>query len=146
VRFRLYAAAEMSPPLRPTMGILTAPPAVGAVAFLSSSVGPPDRIAEFLIAYALLQLLLLVRLLPWIAKQPFAASWWAFGFGIDAVGIAPLLLIQHGGTGPVVTVAPILFVFANLAIGALAVGTLVLIAQGRFLPAIAPSVRPPVRQ
>lgn len=135
VRFRLYKAAEMPPPLRPTLGILLAPPAVGAVAFLSTSVGPPDRIGAFLIGYALLQVLLLIRLLPWIAKQPFAASWWAFGFGIDALAIAPLLFIQQGGTGPLVSLAPVLFVFANLAIGALAVGTLVLMAQGRFLPA-----------
>lgn len=134
IRFRLYATPEVPPPLRPTLGILIAPPTVGAVAYLSASAGPPDHVAEYLIGYGLLQVLLLLRLLPWIATQRFAASWWAFGFGIDALATAPLIHIQHGGGGPLAVLAPILFVFANLAIGALAVGSLMLLLQSRFNP------------
>jgi tellurite resistance protein len=134
VRFRLFAVPALPPPLRPTMGILLAPTAVGAVAYLSVSVGPPDRIAEYMVGYGLLQAALLLRLLPWIGTQPFAAPWWAFGFGIEALAIAPLLFIQHGGGGPLAMLAPILFVLANLVIGALLVGSLVLLLQGRFLP------------
>ena len=146
VRFRLFAGPEMPPTLRPSMGIFLAPPTVGAVAYISTSVGPPDRIVLYLIGYGLLQVLLLLRLLPWIARQGFAASWWAFGFGIDALATAPLMHIQHGGSGPLATLAPVLFIVANAAIGALTIGTLVLIAQGRFPPATDPTIIPPARR
>lgn len=133
VRFRLYALPEMAPPLRPSLGILVAPPAVGAVSYLSTA-GTPDRFATFLIGYGMLQVMLLARLLRWIAKQQFAASWWAFGFGIDALAIAPMMSVLQGSGTPLQGLAVGLFVFANLVIGALTIGTLGLIAQGRLLP------------
>jgi len=82
---RLYTATSLTAPLRPTLGIQLAPPAVGAVAYLSVNGGNPDLIAHALIGYALMQLLIMLRLLPWITQQSFAASYWAFTFGITSL-------------------------------------------------------------
>src|SRR3982074_314928 len=73
---RLYTATSLTAPLRPTLGIQLAPPAVGAVAYLSVNGGNPDLIAHALIGYALMQLIIMLRLLPWITQQSFAASYW----------------------------------------------------------------------
>jgi hypothetical protein len=46
-----------------------------------------------------MQALLLLRLLPWIMQQPFAASYWAFIFGVTALATAPLRTVGDGDTG-----------------------------------------------
>lgn len=141
---RLYTAPAMAPALRPTLGIQLAPPAVGAVAYLSITTGPPGLMAHAMLGYALLQALLLLRLLPWIREQPFGASYWAFSFGITALAAAPLRMIERGDSGPVLLLAPVLFAAANIAIAVLAVGTIRQWVQGRLLPPAAPVATPVV--
>jgi tellurite resistance protein len=41
----------MAPAMRPTLGVQLAPPAVGAVAYLGVTQGPPDIFAHALIGY-----------------------------------------------------------------------------------------------
>jgi tellurite resistance protein len=120
---RLYTGAPLPPALRPTLGIQLAPPTVGAVAYLSVSGGAPDLIAHALVGYGLLQALLLVRMLPWIMQLPFAPSYWAFTFGATALATAPLRMVEHGEAGAVATLAPYLFVAANVTVGLIAFGT-----------------------
>jgi tellurite resistance protein TehA-like permease len=55
-------------PLCATLGIQLAPPAVGAVAYLSITHGEPDLVAQALVGYGLLQALLLIRLGSWIGQ------------------------------------------------------------------------------
>ena len=138
---RLYTLA-MPPALRPTLGIQLAPPAVAAVAYIAVNGGHPDMIAHAFIGYAMLQALLMLRLLPWIMQQPFAPSFWAFTFGATALATAPLRLLQHGDSGAIAQIAPVLFVAANLVVALVAFGTLRLIAQGRLLPSALPSPAP----
>jgi tellurite resistance protein len=138
---RLYTAPTMPPALRPTLGIQLAPPAVGALAYLSVSTGAPDVFVHAMLGYGLLQALMLLRLIPWIAEQPFAPSYWAFSFGATALATAPLRMIARGEVGAVATLAPVVFVAANILVVILVVGTLRLAVQGRLLPKPAPVAR-----
>lgn len=113
-----------------------APPSVGAVAYLSVTKGTPDLVAHALIGYALLQVLVLARLLPWIRQPSFTASYWAFSFGLVALATAPIRMILRGDAGPVTLLAPCLFGLANLVVGALAIATLVKLARGQLLPRV----------
>jgi tellurite resistance protein len=131
---RLYVVSELPPPLRPTLGIQLAPPAVGCAAYFSIAPGPPDLFAQGLIGYALFQALVLIRLLPWIARQPFTASYWAFSFGVSALGLDMLRCVERGDTGPLAIAAPYVFAIANVIIGALAAGTLLQMLHGKLLP------------
>jgi tellurite resistance protein len=131
---RLYTASELPVALRPTLGIQLAPPTVGAVAYASVTSGPPDLLAHGLIGYGLLQALLLLRILPWIMRQPFSLSYWSFTFGASALATASLRLMARGDAEAVATIAPYLFVASNIAIGLIAVGTIRLDIQGRLLP------------
>ncbi|MBV8888962.1 MAG: dicarboxylate transporter/tellurite-resistance protein TehA [Alphaproteobacteria bacterium] len=139
---RLYTAPTMALPLRPTVGIQLAPPTVGALAYLSVNGGAPDLFAHILVGYGLLQAMLLLRLLPWMMQQPFAASYWGSTFGISALAGAPVRLVGHGDTGAIAVLAPYLFVAANIAIGLIALGTLGLLLRRRLLPQ-APAASPP---
>jgi tellurite resistance protein len=139
---RLYTVTSLAVALRPTLGIQLAPPAVGAVAYLGVNGGVPDIFAHALLGYGLMQALLLLRLLPWIMRQPFAASYWGFTFGTTAIAIAPIRMVGHGDTGAMAELAPYLFIGANVAVGLIALGTLRMIVQGRLLPQATPAVAP----
>ncbi len=132
---RLYTADTLPPPLRPTLGIQLAPPAVGAVCYLSVGSGAPDILAHAMIGYALLQAVLLLRLWRWITEQPFGAAYWAFTFGATALAGAAIKLTAHGDAGAVAMLAPVLFFGANLLVIAIAVGTIALLVRRRLLPA-----------
>lgn len=131
---RLYTAPTLDPLLRPSLGIQLAPPTVGLVTYLAVTQGPPDVLAHAFLGYGLLQGLLLLRMLPWIAEHPFTASYWGFTFGLTALATAPLRMIGRGETGAVAVLAPCLFVIANVAIAWIALLTLRLLVQGRLFP------------
>jgi tellurite resistance protein len=132
---RLYTAPEMPPPLRPVLGIQLAPPTVGAAAYLSVTSGPPDIVVYGLIGYGLLQLLLLARLARWIFAAGVTASVWAFTFGLTALATAMVKLVGRGDAGPVSVLAPVVFAFVSIAMGAIVLRTLWLLVRGRLLPA-----------
>jgi tellurite resistance protein len=129
---RFFTSPPMAEALRPTFGIQLAPAPVGLVAYLAVMPGQPDLLAHMLLGYGLVQTLIIIRLLPWIRKAPFAPSYWAFTFGVTALATGPIRLVLRGDTGPAALLAPILFVFANLVVGLVALGTLWLLVRGRL--------------
>lgn len=131
---RLLHAPALVERLRPSLGIQLAPPAVGAVAYLNVSGGHSDIFVTALVGYAILQGLILLRLLPWIMAQPFSPGYWGFSFGIAALPTAAVRLAAEGGSQPMLVLAPILFAAANVVIGILAVGSLYLLIRGKLLP------------
>jgi tellurite resistance protein len=135
---RLLTAPEMAIPVRPSMGIQLAPPAVGCAAYLSVTTGVPDFLAHAMMGYAILQALLLLRLLPWIMRQPLAASYWGATFGATALATAALRMAARGDTGAVQMLAPILFVLANIVVGLIAIGTVYLLVRRKLVPAPLP--------
>lgn len=132
---RLYVHAPLIPPLRPTLGIQLAPAVVGCSAYLSLTSGSPDIIAKGLLGYGLLQALILARLLPWIMEQPFAASYWAFTFGLTAMAFDGLRFVERGADGLMLPLAYVLFALANISVAAIALGTVWLIIRGRLFAA-----------
>jgi tellurite resistance protein len=136
---RLMVHEPLPGPLRPTMGILIAPPAVGCIAWLSINGGNPDLVAQGLFGYGLVQAAVLVRMLPWL-RQPFGASAWAYTFGIGALAQIPLRFVQGGLGLPFDILAVVLFAAANLIIAGIALGTLRLLLRGQLLPPAPPPV------
>ncbi|AME27858.1 dicarboxylate transporter/tellurite-resistance protein TehA [Burkholderia sp. PAMC 26561] len=133
VLHRAMAYDSLPDALRPTLGIQIAPAAVGGVAYMSLTSGVPDIFAHMLMGYGLYQALLLVRLLPWIRGRAFTASYWSFSFGVAALPTLAMRLVERGSTGVIEWLAEVLFVAANLIVGALMVMTLKLLTRGRLM-------------
>ncbi len=120
--------------LRATMGLHLATPAVGSVAYLAVTEGPPDRFVQMLFGYALLQALVMLRLVPWLRQQPFSPAAWAYTFGVSALPLAALRFVERGQAGPIAFLAIPLFIGANLVIGSIALRTVRLTVTGKLLP------------
>jgi tellurite resistance protein len=132
---RLYVHAPLTPALRPTLGLQLAPAVVGCSAYLSLTSGTPDLVAKGLLGYGILQALILMRLLPWIMVQPFAASYWAFTFGLTAMACDAMKFVERGMHGLTLPLAYATFAFANIGVSTIAIGTVWLVIRGRILPA-----------
>ncbi|WP_429301071.1 dicarboxylate transporter/tellurite-resistance protein TehA [Paraburkholderia sp. GAS199] len=132
----LHRAAVHEPlpePLRPLLGVQLAPPVVGGISYLSLTTGVPDLFALALLGYGLYQMLILLRLLPWIRQQPFTPVYWAFSFGVAALPTMAARMVERGAGSPLDWIAPVLFVASNLVIGILAVKTLGLLIRGKLI-------------
>ena len=79
---RLRNLEPLTPAVRPVIGIQLAPAFVGCSTYLALNGGEIDLLVKLLIGYGVLQLLFLIRLLPWIFQNGFTVSFWAFSFGL----------------------------------------------------------------
>lgn len=119
---RLWHQKTLPAAQRPLLGIQFAPPVVCAMAWLMLDPGSADRWLLMLWGYGLFQLLLGLRLGPWLGAQPFAPSYWAYTFGITAATVCGLKLALVGVGAAQILSIPI-FVGANLFIGYLSLRT-----------------------
>ncbi|MGG5808994.1 hypothetical protein [Falsiroseomonas sp. CW058] len=94
---RLLAGPALPPPLRPTLAILLAPPAVGALA-LAQLLGTTGGPVLALVGLALLVAAVLISLAGEFARLAFTLAWWSFTFPsaafavmLMAEGFPPLL-------------------------------------------------------
>jgi tellurite resistance protein len=132
---RFYTLPEMAAALRPTLGIQLAPPAVGSVAYLSVIGSVPDVFVHALLGYAILQLAIILRLLPWILRQPFSASYWAFTFGLTSISTAAIRVASSSTDIILEGLSVALFAITNGGLIAICVGSILLLVRGSFLPA-----------
>lgn len=107
--------------------------AMACSAWFSVNGGEADTFAKMLFGYGLLQLLFMLRLLPWYVSQPFNASFWSFSFGVSALATTGLHLGHGSSSGFFHAIAVPLFIFTNLIIGMLLVRTFILLIQGKLL-------------
>ena len=119
---RLWHSTALPVPQRPLLGIQFAPPAVCAMAWLALAPGSADHWLLMLWGYGLFQLLLGLRLRPWLGAQPFTPSYWAYTFGVATTTVSALKLAQAGVSSAQALALPI-FIGANLFIGYLSLRT-----------------------
>jgi tellurite resistance protein len=131
---RLFFLKMLPPPLIPTLAIEVAPPAVAGGAYFSLHGMTPDALAYGLGGYAVLMVLVQVRLLPLYVKLAFTPGFWAFSFSWTAVAELALfwLRIEHP-TGEVL-LAGLVAGAVSLLIAAITARSLLALARGQLVP------------
>ena len=107
-----------------------APPFVGGNAYLAANGGTVDWFFLVLTGYGILQLIFLMRLLPWALEGGFSMSMWGFSFGMASMAASGIRLVSVGSLG---LVAPALTVIGTAFLVFLWMGTLYLAVKGRLL-------------
>jgi tellurite resistance protein len=92
---RLYLRGPLPEPLRPTLAIATAPPALAGLAYLALMRGRVDAIAFALAGYTLLAVIVQVRLAGVYRQLHFSLAFWAFAFPYAAVATFALHWIEY---------------------------------------------------
>lgn len=97
---RLRNLAPMNVGERGLMGVQLAPPFVGGNAYMAANGGTVDWFFLIMTGYGILQLLFLMRLLPWIMEGGFSMSLWGFSFGMGAMVSTGVHLSAAGVLNP----------------------------------------------
>ncbi|MDN2488019.1 dicarboxylate transporter/tellurite-resistance protein TehA [Kosakonia sacchari] len=130
---RMRNLDEMSPAVRTSLGIQMAPAFVACSAWLSVNGGQADVFAKLLFGYGLLQMLFMIRLIPWYSSQPFNPSFWSFSFGVASLATTSIRLGHGTPGGALYWMSFPLFIAANLVIVLLMVKTFALLLRGKLL-------------
>ncbi|WP_312686311.1 dicarboxylate transporter/tellurite-resistance protein TehA [Kosakonia sp.] len=130
---RLRNLGEMPPAVRTSLGIQMAPAFVACSAWLSVNGGEIDVFAKLLFGYGLLQMLFMIRLIPWYSAQPFNPSFWSFSFGVASLASTAIKLGHGAPGGALYWMSFPLFIAANLVIALLMVKTALLLVQGKLI-------------
>lgn len=84
------------PRLAPTLAILVAPPAVGALSWVRLGGDWSDPLARILLAVTLFNLLVLATRVAALRKVPFALPAWAYTFPLAAAAVAFIAAYESG--------------------------------------------------
>lgn len=116
ILYRVIFHDDLPPRLAPTLFILVPPPAIGYLSW-TTLIGGEDAFALVLVNAALFTTLVLLVLAPRFMKLPFAVSWWAFTFPLDAAALAALRHYQHNPEGWLFAAAgPVLLALATVVV------------------------------
>lgn len=112
----------------PTLFIIIAPPAVGAVSYVKLT-GELDAFARILYFLAVFFALFLAAHLPLFWRLRFYLSWWAYAFPLAALTIATFLVGKETGGGLYLTAAVALWVGVSALVAALAGRTILAVSR-----------------
>lgn len=118
--------------LRPTIGVELAPP---AIATLTASVIWPQLPADVLmvgLGICIAPFISVMARYRWWRHVPFSVGFWSFSFPLAALASAILEAVHRGGWPQWIGMSALLVATAVIAF--LAVRTVMLLLQGRFLP------------
>jgi len=93
---RLFVLGTIPPRLAPTLAIIVAPPAVGALSWVRLGGDWSDPLARILLAATLFNLLVLAAHVAALRKVPFALPAWAYTFPLAAAAVAFIAAYESG--------------------------------------------------
>jgi tellurite resistance protein len=130
---RLFTRATLPTPLVPTMAIELAPPVVAGTAWFEINDNQPDTVAYLLAGYAVLMVIVQIRLIPLYIHVPFVAGMWTYGFSYAAAFTYSIrwLGIEQNPARQTLTYCLLGVISAGIA--ALTIGTVIAINRGTFL-------------
>jgi tellurite resistance protein len=144
ILLRLFTQPALPTALIPTVSVEVAPPVVAGAAWFQINGFQPDALALGLAGYAVLMVLIQVRLIPVYRRVPFGPGWWAFSFSYAAAFAVAIrwLAVEQAPQQRGLTYALLTVVTAGMA--ALVLTTVRHLMRGTFFPRTgAASAAPP---
>ena len=115
VLYRLCFHAPLPPPLAPTIAIMMAPIALAFLGWQALN-GGPDALGRALLYGAVSIALIVATRIPRLAALPFALSWWAMSFPLDALSGAMLVYARISANPDLELVADVVTAFTSLVV------------------------------
>jgi len=132
--YRIIFHPPLPSRLIPSLFIMLAPPSVAFLSYvlLTDGIDPFARVLVYLVLF--LALVLLVTARHFLAV-PFAVSWWAFTFPLDAATLATLEYAGRIGSPVLAGIGGVLLVVTTVVVALVLVRTLVALVRGQlFVP------------
>jgi tellurite resistance protein len=134
ILLRLFTQPALPTALTPTISIEVAPPVVAGAAWFQINGFQPDALALGLAGYAVLMVLVQVRLIPAYRRVPFGPGWWAFSFSYAAAFSVAIRWLAVGQVPLQRDLTFALLTVVTAGMVALAVRTVRHLVRGTFLP------------
>ena len=131
---RLFFRPALPAALIPTLAIEIAPPVVAGNTYFTLTGGRLDLFAYFLAGYAVLMVLVQLRLAPVYLKLAFTPGFWGFTFSYAAAAGFALRWIGIAHPPAAAFLGLTVLVVITLLIGGIAVRTLVALGQSKLIP------------
>jgi tellurite resistance protein len=133
---RLFTAPALPVALRPTIAIEVAPAVVAGNAWFLINRGRVDAVAAGLAGYAILMVLVQLRLIPIYRRVPFGPGWWAFSFSYAAAFTFAVNWLAAQRVPGRAGWTAVLLAMLTLAIAALAVPTVRRLFRTTYMPTV----------
>jgi tellurite resistance protein len=136
ILLRLFTQPALPVALIPTVAIEVAPPVVAGAAWFQINGSRPDALALGLAGYAVLMVLVQIRLMPTFRRVPFGPGWWSFSFSYAAAFAVAIrwLSVEQVPQQRGLTYTLLAVVTAGMA--ALVLTTVRHLERGTFLPRV----------
>jgi tellurite resistance protein len=134
ILLRLFTQPALPVALTPTLSIEVAPPVVAGAAWFQINGSRPDALALGLAGYAVLMVLVQVRLIPVFRRVPFGPGWWSFSFSYAAVVYVAISWLAVGQVPQQRGLTYALLTVITVGMAALVVRTVCALVRGGFLP------------
>ena len=131
---RLFIRPNLPPPLIPTIALEAGPPMVAGVAYLALHHGPIDAFAAGLGGYAILMVLVQLRLAPVYLRLRFTPGFWSFTFPTAAIGLDGIEWLQTTRPTGFTAYTAIVLGVVTLVIASVAARSVVALTRHQFFP------------
>lgn len=131
---RLFTQPALPAALLPTIAIELAPPVVAGNAWFEITGDRLDAVALGLAGYAVLMIMVQVRLFPLYRRVPFGPGWWSFSFSYAAAFLVAIRWLSVEQVVAQRTLTYVLLAVISLFIAGLVVATARRMMLGTFFP------------
>ena len=131
---RLFVRPKLPPPLMPTIALEAGPPMVAGVAYFALHRGPIDAFAAGLGGYAILMVMVQLRLAPVYLRLGFTPGFWSFTFPTAAVGLDGIEWLQTTRPRGFTAYTAIVLGLVTLVIATVAARSVLALSRHQFFP------------
>jgi tellurite resistance protein len=132
---RLFIRPRLPAGLTPTLALEAGPPMVAGVAYHALHGGPIDTFAAALGGYAILMVLLQLRLASIYIGLSFTAGFWAFTFPAAAIGLDGIQWLQTTRPSGFTAYTAMVLGFVSLVVAGVAARSVLALSRHQFFPA-----------